>query len=99
MAATEHRLANRHEVGNRVVSIADKLCAVRVEQRMRAIGDGTSWRLFAMSAWSLSEYPQCRVHGTHSGFRMVQFHAPREPALCQQAKLRDDELVDLSRCD
>jgi hypothetical protein len=28
---------------------------------------------------------------------MVQFHASRKTALCKQAKLRDDELVELIR--
>lgn len=28
---------------------------------------------------------------------MVQLHAPRQATLCEKAKLRDDELVELSR--
>jgi hypothetical protein len=37
------------------------------------------------------------LHCTYRCFRMVQFHASRKTALCKQAKLRDDELVELIR--
>jgi hypothetical protein len=35
------------------------------------------------------------MRSPYSGFGMVQFHASRKTTLCKQAKLGDDELVEL----
>jgi hypothetical protein len=35
------------------------------------------------------------LRDTCRGLRVVQFHTSRKSALCKQAKLRDDELVEL----
>lgn len=54
MAATEHGRAHRHEVGDRVVAISDELYAFS-KRRVTSVRVGvllTSWRLFAMSAWT-----------------------------------------------
>jgi hypothetical protein len=51
-----------------------------------------------MSAYYVSmEQQQLMVYITYSGLGMVQFHASSKTALCQQAKLRDDNLVELGR--
>jgi hypothetical protein len=51
-----------------------------------------------MSAWgALVVQPLLVRRDTCRCFRMVQFHASRKPALCKQAKLGDDELVELRR--
>jgi len=54
MAATEHGLANGHEIRDRMITIAyelDKLSCCIAEN---AVGKYTSWRLFAMRACNLS---------------------------------------------
>lgn len=53
MTATEHGLANGHEICNCVVSIAYKLYAFSMGvTEVCVIGAGTSCRLFAIRAWS-----------------------------------------------
>jgi hypothetical protein len=36
------------------------------------------------------------LRNTHNGFRVVQLYASCKATLCEQAKLRDDELVELA---
>jgi hypothetical protein len=49
-----------------------------------------------MSACHVStKQPQWVLQVTHSGLGMVQLDASSKATLCKQAKLRDDELVEL----
>lgn len=48
-----------------------------------------------MSACHVSAKRATRLHIAYSGFRMVQLHASGKTTLCEQAKLGDDELVEL----
>ena len=54
MAAAEHGFAHGHEVGNRVVAIADQLGSGAQQGAYALGGEGsrTSWRLFAIRACS-----------------------------------------------
>jgi|TARA_R110002003_G_scaffold54_16_gene4819 hypothetical protein len=52
--------------------------------------------LFAISACHVSDgAPVAGVALSHCGFGVVELHTARKATLCKQAKLRDDELVEL----
>lgn len=97
MATTEHRRANGHEVGDRVVSIADKLYAFSMRLGMRAKSEvvlpGGCSRSKPDSISSIHVIA-CWTHGS---FSMVQLHAPCQSTLRKESELRYDELVKLSR--
>jgi hypothetical protein len=97
MATTKHRRANRHEVCDRVVSIANELCAFSMRPRMRVESDVVLLGDCSQSMpGSISSVYATRPT-THSGLGVVQLHSPGKSALRKKAKLRDDELVKLLR--
>lgn len=48
-----------------------------------------------MSACHVSAKQATRLRTAYGGFRMVQLHTSGKTTLCEQAKLRDDKLVEL----
>jgi len=97
MATAKHCRANRHEVGDRVVSIADKLYAFSMRLRMRAKSEVVLPGGYSRSRPGSISSVHAISCETYGGFSMIQLHAPCQSTLRKESELRYDELVKLSR--
>jgi hypothetical protein len=94
VSASKHGGADRHEVCDIVVAIADELGSVvlvRGRERWEIwFGGGTSWRLLAMRACighqqDLENFKRDRE--THTRFRVIELHSSCETSLREEAEL------------
>lgn len=91
MAAAQHVLADRHEVCDTVLSIADELEDKKspwLSRRSDVSGKAghTSWRLLAINAYSRASELQQRggfPRKAHCSFRMVEKHPSGQAPLCE----------------
>jgi hypothetical protein len=95
MAASQHCLADGHEVRDRVLAITNELYGSARWSGMCAWGQ---YFLKIIRDERLKNFSLRRdiLAGTHSGLGVVQLHASRKATLGEKAKLRDDELVELA---
>ena len=112
MATAEHGFADRHEIGDGVVAIADELGRVRSRPSMGLNGFvGVFETSDCKDLTYLVEHrgDQGLVRGVSAGdiprdlrtyhcFCMVQTHTTCETTLCQEPKVGNCELVKLPGC-
>jgi len=107
VAATQHRFADRHEVRDCVVAIADELCCVfSITPLQFVLGRGKEGGGVLLGGYSrlgprreLVSMARPTIGGVEGGsyscLGVVQLDTSRQPSLGQQPELRDDELVQL----
>lgn len=98
MAATQHGLANGHEIGDSMVAIANKLWAFSMGAGMRVQSvEGLVLRGDCLQSMPAAvSRGHARASWTYSSFSVIQLDAPCQATLGKQAELGYDELVKLS---
>lgn len=99
MAAAQHCPPDRHEVCDRVVAIANELFALSMRHRSGVrVGGVLLGGCSRSRPAAVRFYPSAHVNVvSYRGFGAVQLDTSRQTTLSQQAKLGDDELVELLR--